>query len=443
MQQVFQEILQMATAKLRQALRDGQGGLDTEGFDPDVWEGQVRQFTRQLGHQMLQVWAEEKVEQAHAEAAFCWCGMRRHVHKRKVMWWRSTFGQVQIAEPCLVCPKAHGKDRPFQRLTGLRCRGKTKALKRVLTDFGAEKSFAAASEQLWEHYGIRLDRSSIRQVVRQQAQRAEKFVASQHQGAVSAYQTHKGLWEGQRWLIVESDGSMVRTGKLEPAKEGGLSPKSLLPKRHRQTHWREVRLSTVQRPGEDQRLYGAVMGGTQQAGEQMFGLALLMGWGEQTLVHGVGDGAPWIAQQIAEVFPKQRYLLDRYHLLEHLYTGAETLPVGFGLSAAEWVKRQLGAIDAAQVDKVVLECRAIAGQNADHPLEGLARYLDNQRGHLDYSWAQAQGLPIGSGAVEGGHRYVIQQRLKLPGAWWSEESVNPMLALRTLRANGCWGPFWN
>ena len=55
---------------------------------------------------------------------------------------------------------------------------------------------------------------------------------------------------------------------------------------------------------------------------------------------------------------------------------------------------------------------------------------------MDYAAAGAEGLPIGSGMVEGGRRAVIQARLKLPRAWWKEETVNPMPALRTLRANG-------
>lgn len=114
-----------------------------------------------------------------------------------------------------------------------------------------------------------------------------------------------------------------------------------------------------------------------------------------------------------------------------------------GLSAREWVERQLEAIDAGEVDRAIAECRVMAGPGPDHVLEGLARYLDNQRQHLDYRWARELGLPIGSGAVEGGHRHVIQERLKLPGAWRSEEMVNPMLALRTLRANGWWAAFWD
>jgi hypothetical protein len=234
MQEVFQEIAQMATAKLREALSQDQG------FDPDSFEQQVREFTRQLGQQMLQVWAEQKLEQAKAQAALCGCGRRRRVHKRKQMWWLTTFGQVQVAEPCLSCPKGHGRDRPFQRLTGLSCRGKTQALKRVLTDFGAEKSFGAASEQLWEHYGLKLERGSVRRVVAKQSKRALDFVNAQHQQVLGAYQTREGLWPGQEWLIVQSDGSMVRTGRLEPDPEGGQSANRRLPKRRRQTQWREA-----------------------------------------------------------------------------------------------------------------------------------------------------------------------------------------------------------
>lgn len=181
----------------------------------------------------------------------------------------------------------------------------------------------------------------------------------------------------------------------------------------------------------------------QKVGEQMFALALLAGYGESTWVHGVGDGAPWIAQQMGEVFPRQRFLLDRYHLSEHLHTGATGLPAGHPEGAQEWVARQIERIDQGKVVEVIRECRSLASGGEPDPLQQLAGYLEHQLGHLDYAAATEQGLPIGSGAVEGGHRHVIQARLKLPGTWWKEETVNPMLALRTLRANDWWEAFWN
>jgi hypothetical protein len=175
----------------------------------------------------------------------------------------------------------------------------------------------------------------------------------------------------------------------------------------------------------------------------MLALAIEAGYGENTQVHGVGDGAPWIAQQIAEVFPRQRYLLDRYHLLEHLYAGATGLPQGGEEAARAWVAQQMALIDQGKVVEVMANCAGAGDENSQKPLSQLARYLENQQGHLDYAGAKEQGLPLGSGAVEGGHRHVIQARLKLPGTWWKEETLNPMLALRTLRANGGWEAFWN
>nr|MBS0019177.1 hypothetical protein [Gammaproteobacteria bacterium] len=38
--------------------------------------------------------------------------------------------------------------------------------------------------------------------------------------------------------------------------------------------------------------------------------------------------------------------------------------------------------------------------------------------------------------------YIIQQRLKLPGAWCSPDPIETMLALRLNRANREWEAYW-
>lgn len=70
------------------------------------------------------------------------------------------------------------------------------------------------------------------------------------------------------------------------------------------------------------------------------------------------------------------------------------------------------------------------------------RYIISRLTQLDYRSAIAQELPIVSGLVEGGRRYVIQSRMKISGAAWDVENVNPMLALRTDRINGQWNSYW-
>ena len=70
------------------------------------------------------------------------------------------------------------------------------------------------------------------------------------------------------------------------------------------------------------------------------------------------------------------------------------------------------------------------------------RYLFNRPNHLDYQGAIGSNLPIGSGEIESGHRYVIQGRLKLAGSWWTIENAKAMLALRICRTNQSWDAYW-
>ena len=175
-------------------------------------------------------------------------------------------------------------------------------MQRALTDFGAEKSFGQASRQLKEHYGVELHRSSVREVVCKQAERAAALVDREGREATLSYESQPSFRSGEPWLIVESGGSMIRTGELEPDPAGGTSPVRVRPKRIRRTQWREARLSVVEPPSGERR-YAAMLGSPQRVGEGMFALALGSGYGDNTWVHGVGDGAPWIAQQMAAVFP--------------------------------------------------------------------------------------------------------------------------------------------
>ena len=61
------------------------------------------------------------------------------------------------------------------------------------------------------------------------------------------------------------------------------------------------------------------MANVDAAGEQLLDIAIRAGLGSETLVHGVGDGAPWIANQVQRLFGIQaHYLIDFYHLCDYL-----------------------------------------------------------------------------------------------------------------------------
>jgi hypothetical protein len=61
---------------------------------------------------------------------------------------------------------------------------------------------------------------------------------------------------------------------------------------------------------------------------------------------------------------------------------------------------------------------------------------------LHYYEAIQNDLPIGSGEIESGHRYIIQNRIKITGAWWLEDNAESMANLSVHRANNKWDEYW-
>jgi len=87
-----------------------------------------------------------------------------------------------------------------------------------------------------------------------------------------------------------------------------------------------------------------------------------------------------------------------------------------------------------------IEPDSVPDSNA--PVRRCIRYIMNRAGQFDYKEAAEKGLPIGSGEIESAHRYIIQKRLKIAGAWWKENNAQNMLSLRILRANRDWNTYW-
>jgi len=307
------------------------------------------------------------------------------------------------------------------------CRGHSLLLQRRLTDFGAEKSFARAAGQVKEHYGFEISPTTVRRVSQAQGQRLHghpEFL----QGEAAA--------EPKAQLIVEADGTMIPVVTTDPTQ-------AIDQRKTRKTAWKEARLSLVQEQGAAHPIFGANTGSPEQVGEQMAHCATRVGWDAHTRIHGVGDGAPWIADQVDGVFGAQgRYLIDFYHLCEYLAAASKSC----SSDPRGWYEIQKDRFLSGRKEAVLealaphIEPSSVDEQNA--PVRVCNRYIRNRPGQFDYPGALRSGLPIGSGRNEGAHRYVIQERLKLSGAWWKIDNADKMLALRVTRINGNWEKYW-
>jgi len=312
------------------------------------------------------------------------------------------------------------------------CRGCSEPLQRAIVDFGADAAGTRIPQKLKEHYGIEVSASTCWAIVLQHAE----AIDGSPKGAAQIPER-----DGVGQLISEIDGSMIPV--VETAVPEGQSPK-VDRRTTRRVGWKEARLSLVHEPGAVTPVFGATLGPPEAAGEAMLRAAVAAGLGRKTKVHAVGDGAPWIADQVTLQFGRQAaFLVDFYHVCDYLAAAGDKIA---GADQRAWMETQKDRLKQNSVPDVIAELQpfleddTVADANA--PVRAAHRYLTKRPGQFHYQGALAAGLPIGSGEIESAHRYVIQSRLKLAGAWWKTTSAKSMLALRICRANGHWDNYW-
>jgi len=288
------------------------------------------------------------------------------------------------------------------------------------------------AKKLKEHYQIQVPASASRMITQGHAQ-----------GMLRRQElTSKTSRRGVPQLIAEMDGTNVPV-VIIPEKTGGNAIKDL--RKLRRVGWREARLSLARRPESIKAVYRATMGGVEEAGKQLKDCFVEAGGGDCSRLHCVGDAAQWIINQVEQCFGEQAsYLIDFFHLSEYLSAAAAEIA---GDKKQEWLNRQQEKMKQNRVGEVRAwlrkEIERGRKEESDSPVRVCERYVSNHEQYFDYKTALEKGLPIGSGEVEGGHRWIIQKRLKLSGAWWKEENAEKMLALRVVRANDEWQSYWD
>ncbi len=154
-----------------------------------------------------------------------------------------------------------------------------------------------------------------------------------------------------------------------------------------------------------------------------------MNWVNQqelsTPVTCLGDGHNGIWNLFSGIgsSEQRREILDWFHLRENLYK------VGGS-------QQRLAAVEAllwkGKIDPAIEQF-----QDWQHErVETFIAYLNNHRGRIvNYDYFQAEGISIGSGAIESTVKQ-IGGRIKLSGAQWNSDNVPQVLLHRCAYLNG-------
>ena len=278
----------------------------------DEVEGLLIEETRRLGNTTMGSWAAraeerlaEQLEQKDASAG---------VRKQKTLKGWCVFGVVSVRERVWRTAEQNYL-RLLPKAIGVSSRGRSIRLERVLTDFGCEHSFAHAAARVQEHYGFETGVSAVRGATWEHAQRADQKREEESQEPFRILPA-----VGAEHVIAEADGTMICT--VASGKRKGKRPRE----------WKEMRLTAAQAQGKVQTVYAATFGSVEEVGRRWGHCARQAGWGFNSQIHALGDGAEWIRLQtegsvrqtgdlLVRLFPCQRVFGSRSPELQKSSSG--------------------------------------------------------------------------------------------------------------------------
>ena len=358
------------------------------------------------------------------------CGTRREArHQWRARTVQTVCGPLRYERPRYRCRPCRQEWSPADRTLGVAPRTRiSTGLDSWLAELGAATAFAPAAGLLERLTGLRLSAETLRQHSERQGAALEATQQAAIAQVLATGEAAETVAAAPGTLVVETDGVLVR---------------------YRHTGWHEVKLGLV----------AGGVGGLLQASSYVaareeaavFGPRLLTeaarrgaltvvrwegvrtGAGLAVLrrVVVLGDGAVWIWHLAAEHFGERIEILDYYHASEHLWALAHALYGTGTAEAAGWATARLRTLrqeGGAALLKNLARLRPTTAE-AQEVLRRERGYFRTNLPRLDYPTYAAQGLPIGSGAVEAAAKHLVQLRMKRPGARWSPAGAQAILTL--------------
>ncbi len=170
--------------------------------------------------------------------------------------------------------------------------------------------------------------------------------------------------------------------------------------------------------------------------------AVKRGYHEALTVVFTADGAEWIWIMVEDRFKGAVQIVDFYHAAEHLGELCRLAdPDKQKADALFTIRRRLmRSYGAACV------IRYFENLPSDHPkkteIEGALGYFRKNLKRMDYGAFRKRGYCIGSGAMEGTCKSLVNQRTDLAGQRWHPSGSLNVLRIRGLIADNLHDPYW-
>ena len=350
------------------------------------------------------------------------------------------MGHIAVGRRYYACRHCKAKQTPWETWAGVTGRHRvTPHARRMIVLAGSRSSFDEAADKLKELTALRVSNDVVRAVCDEEGKAVAQWVHASPEPA-KAFAAAKGVVE------FSTDGLKLNTvsgwkemrlsvlGKREPVAAAAAA----------QWEDRPLKAPTT-------RMAVCAIAPCGHVGASWERLARALGLPKDQALSVIADGARWIWSQAAKRFKGKgvQWVVDVCHLMLYLYAAAADL----GKDAAEdWVGKRVVELIGMGGPKFIGHLNATGPPTpspaaaptpaAAEAWKGLLHYVEENHDSFWYERRMQEGLPIGSGLIEGGCKNVLAKRLKLNSARWRIRRAEHMGAIRCLQYSGMWETYW-
>ena len=184
--------------------------------------------------------------------------------------------------------------------------------------------------------------------------------------------------------------------------------------------------------------YTSYIGSVDEFKKYLFACAVRNGYGSYQTTVILSDGATWIRNMSEELFPDAVQILDLFHLCENIYEYAKAIFKNDETKYIPWAEKIIELFKNSEISEALAMIKLYKNRKLPKRVVNLYTYVQNNINKIDYKSYADRGYYIGSGAIESGHKVVLQKRLKLAGMRWNDKTAQYLLTLRTKFESGLW-----
>ncbi len=187
--------------------------------------------------------------------------------------------------------------------------------------------------------------------------------------------------------------------------------------------------------------------------DQIFALLKLrltqMGITQAELLVVIGDGAPWIWKNIADLYStlKLEGELPIYEIIDWAHTvGKLSKPAKIGITEGgqkqKWFRQARKLLKEDQVGEVIEALQNLdQSQDKEEEIRRAIEFFQIHQERMKYADFKTLGLPTGSGVIESAVRQIVNLRLKGACKFWHPENAEGVLYLRCQIKSRQWTTF--